>query len=279
MLFVSITICTVGSALVQAAFYHLLRHSLHCAACIAGIIQRNASANNVTGQYVIANQPSLTLSASAFNLLQSPLVQGPTGVMVNQSAPLVISNTTVHIVDSTFSSNQWFDFGGIVIMSGSAVTISNCTFSNLLGRVGGAVMVMNGSLVMMNQGTQFSNNAGTCLAGAVLVNSDSALYMDSVSFTGNQANGDRGGGAVLLYGNSSLYVNSSTFTGNAATAANLYVVDAAAMAAGARPSDDAVPTMWCGAVGGVSGVDSLYGINDLASNHLLGGYGGESCAV
>ena len=228
---------------------------------------------------MIANQPSLTLSASAFNLLQSPLVQGPTGVMVNQSAPLVISNTTMHIVDSTFSSNQWFDFGGIVIMSGSAVTISNCTFSNLLGRVGGAVMVMNGSLVMMNQGTQFSNNAGTCLAGAVLVNSDSALYMDSVSFTGNQANGDRGGGAVLLYGNSSLYANSSTFTGNAATAANLYVVDAAAMAAGARPSDDAVPTMWCGAVGGVSGVDSLYGINDLASNHLLGGYGGESCAV
>ena len=202
-------------------------------------------------------------------------MRGPWGTLVNQSAPLIISNTTVHIVGSTFSGNQRFDFGGIIIMSGAAVTISNCTFESLTGRVGGAVMIMNGSLVMMDSGTQFSSNTGSCLAGAVLVNSDSALYMEGVTFRGNQAMGDRGGGAVLLYGNSTLHASGSSFYGNAATAANLYAVDAAAMAGGARPSDDAEPTLWCGAVGGVPGLDSLYGINDLASNHLLGGYSGE----
>lgn len=246
-----------------------------CRLADAGGIQQNGTANSLAGQFVIANQSSLTLTSSVVSQLQSALVEGPTGAFVNQSAPLVISNSTVHIVDSIFSSNQRFDFGGIVIMSGSAVTISNCTFESLTGRVGGAVMIMNGSLVMMDQGTAFSSNAGSCLAGAVLVNSDSALYMEGVAFSGNQALGDRGGGAVLLYGNSTLHASSSTFTDNAATAANLYAVDAAAMAAGTRPSDDAIPSLWCGAVGGVPGVDSLYGINDLASNHLLGGYSGK----
>lgn len=241
----------------------------------AGVIQRNASIKGINGQYVIANQPPLTLTSSTFSLLRSTSVTGPTGISVNQSAPLIISNSTVHIIDSTFSENQHFDFGGLVIMSGGAVTMSNSAFTGLEGRVGGAVMVMNGSLVMMDQSTHFSSNAGRCLAGAVLVNSDSALYLDTVSFTGNHANGDRGGGAVLLYGNSSLYASNSHFEQNAATAANLYAVDAAAMAAGTRPSDDAIPTFWCGAVGGVPGIDSLYGINDLASNHLLGGYSGE----
>ena len=243
--------------------------------CYAGVIQRNASVSGITGQYVIANQPPLTLTSSTFSLLRSISVTGPTGVSINQSAPLIISNSTVHIIDSIFSGNQHFDFGGLVIMSGGAVTISNSVFTALAGRVGGAVMVMNSSLVMMDQSTQFSSNAGRCLAGAVLVNSDSAVYLDTVSFTENRANGDRGGGAILLYGNSSLYASNSHFEQNAATAANLYAVDTAAMAAGTRPSDDAIPTLWCGAVGGVPGIDSLYGINDLASNHLLGGYSGE----
>ena len=242
--------------------------------CNAGVVQRNGSVSGVSGQYVISNQPPLTLTSSSFSLLGSMLVTGPTGTLVNQSTPLIISNSTVHIVDSSFSGNQRFDFGGMVIMSGGAVTISNSVFTGLQGRVGGAVMVMNGSLVRMDNNTQFSSCAGSCLAGAVLVNSDSALYLDNVSFTANQANGDRGGGAVLLYGNSSLYASNSGFERNAATAANLYAVDAAAMASGVRPSDDAVPNLWCGAVGGVPGIDSLYGINDLASNHLLGGYSG-----
>ena len=260
----------------------LLKHSIPAMSAVrshhqfadAGAVQQDAAANNLAGRFVIANQTSLTLTSSVLSQLQSVLVRGPTGALVNQSAPLIISNSTVHIVDSTFSSNQHFDFGGIVIMSGSAVTISNSTFESLTGRVGGAIIIMNGSLVMMDQGTQFSSNAGSCLAGAVLVNSDSALYLEGVAFNGNQAMGDRGGGGVLLYGNSSLHATSSSFTGNAATAANLYVVDATAMAAGARPSEDAVPTLWCGAVGGVPGIDSLYGINDLASNHLLGDYSG-----
>ena len=238
-------------------------------------MQRNASVGGVSGQYIIANQPPLTLTSSSFSLLHSTLVTGPTGALVNQSAPLVISNSTVYIVDSIFSGNQRFDFGGLVIMSGGAVTISNSVFTGLTGRVAGAVMIMNGSLVMMDQGTQLSSNAGSCLAGAVLVNADSALYLDSVSFSNNHANGDRGGGAVLLYGNSSLHTSNSRFEQNAATAGNLYAVDAAAMSSGTRPSEDAIPTLWCGAVGGVSGIDSLYGINDLASNHLLGGYSGE----
>ena len=240
----------------------------------AGAVQTDAAANSLAGRFVIANQTSLTLTGSVLSQLQSVLVRGPTGALVNQSAPLIISNSTVHIVDSTFSGNQRFDFGGIIIMSGSAVTISNSTFATLTGRVGGAVMIMNGSLVMMDQGTQFNSNAGSCLAGAVLVNSDSALYVEGVAFNGNQAMGDRGGGGVLLYGNSSLHATSSSFTGNAVSATNLYAVDAAAMAGGARPSDDAIPSLWCGAVGGVPGIDSLYGINVLASNHLLGGYSG-----
>ena len=55
---------------------------------------------------------------------------------------------------------------------------------------------------------------------------------------------------------------------------NLYAVDAAAMAGGARPSDDGILSLWCGAVGGVLGIDNLYSINDLASTHLLGVYSG-----
>jgi len=180
----------------------------------------------------------------------------------------------VHIIDSTFSGNQRFDFGGIVIMSGLAVTISNSTFESLTGQVGGAVMIMNGSLVMMDQGTKFSSNAGSCLAGAVLVNSGRALYLEDTVFNGNQAVGDRGGGVLLLHGNSSLHATGSSFTGNAATAVNLYAVDAAAMAGGACPSDDAILSLWCGAVGGVPGIDNLYSINDLASTHLLGVYSG-----
>lgn len=242
-------------------------------------MQRNASVRGLNGQYVIADQPPLTLTSSSFSLLRSVLVTGPERALVNQSAPLIISNSTVHIVDSTFSGNQHFDFGGLVIMSGGAVTISNSVFTGLVGRVGGAMMIMNGSLVMVNQGTRFSSNAGTCLAGAVLVNSDSALHMDSVSFTSNHANGDRGGGAILLAANSSLYASGSRFETNAATAANLYPVDADAMASGAKPSDDAVPKPWCGNVGGVPGIDTLYGINDLASVHLSGDNGEHLCIL
>ena len=234
-------------------------------------MQRNAYVHGLNGQYVIANQPPLTLTSSSFRLLRSVPVAGPNRAQVNQSAPLIISNSTVHIVDSTFSGNEQFDFGGLIIMSGGAVTISNTVFTGLVGRVGGAMMIMNGSLVMMNQGTHFSSNAGTCLAGAVLVNFDSALYMDSVSFTGNHANGDRGGGAILLSANSSLYASGSRFEMNAATAANLYPVDANATAA----SDETMLTSWCGGVGGVPGIDTLYGINDLASNILLGSPSGE----
>ncbi|KAL0048014.1 hypothetical protein WJX82_005700 [Trebouxia sp. C0006] len=151
--------------------------------------------------------------------------------------------------------------------------------NNLAGRfviANQTSLTLTSSVLSQLQSVLFSSNAGSCLAGAVLVNSDSALYLEGVAFNGNQAMGDRGGGGVLLYGNSSLHATSSSFTGNAATAANLYVVDATAMAAGARPSEDAVPTLWCGAVGGVPGIDSLYGINDLASNHLLGGYSGTT---
>lgn len=229
----------------------------------------------MSGQYVIANQPPVTLTRSSFSFLQSLAVSVPGGGAANQSAPLIISNSTVHIVDSTFSRNERFDFGGLIVTSGGAVTISNTSFTNLLGRVAGAVMVMNGSLALMDQGTVFSSNAGTCLAGAVLVNSDSALYLDSVSFTANSANGNRGGGAVLLAANSSLYVSNSRFESNAATAANLYPVDVTAKASGGRPSDDAIPMPWCGGVGGVPGFDTMYGINDLASNILLGGDSGE----
>lgn len=240
------------------------------------MVQRNASVSGLKGQYVIANQPPLTLTSSSFSFLRSVVVAGPEGGLMNQSAPLIISNSTVHIVDSSFSTNKHFDFGGLIIMSGSAVTISNSVFTGLVGRVGGAMMIMNGSLVQMNQGTRFSSNAGTCLAGAVLVNYGSALYMNSVSFIGNFANGDRGGGAILLSANSSLYASNTRFEKNAATAANLYPVDAAAMASpGARASDDAIPMPWCGGVGGVPGIDTLYGINDLASNHLLGGFSGK----
>ena len=235
------------------------------------MVQRNAYVHGLNGQYVIANQPPLTLTSSSFRLLRSVPVAGPNRAQVNQSAPLIISNSTVHIADSTFSGNEQFDFGGLIIMSGGAVTISNTVFTGLVGRVGGAMMIMNGSLVMMNQGTHFSSNAGTCLAGAVLVNFDSALYMDSVSFTGNHANGDRGGGAILLSANSSLYASGSRFEMNAATAANLYPVDANATAA----SDETMLTSWCGGVGGVPGIDTLYGINDLASNILLGSPSGE----
>ena len=235
------------------------------------MVQRNASVNGLNGQYVIANQPPLTLTSSSFRLLRSVLVAGPNKAQVNQSAPLIISNSTVHIVNSTFSDNEQFDFGGMIVMSGGAVTISNTVFTGLVGRVGGAMMIMNGSLVMMDQATRFSSNAGTCLAGAVLVNFDSALYMDSVSFSGNQANGDRGGGAILLSANSSVYVSGSHFESNAATAANLYPVAANATAA----SDETMLTSWCGAVGGVPGIDVLYGINDLASSILLGSPSGE----
>ena len=166
------------------------------ACMLAGVVQVNGTIKNLAGQFVIADQPALTLTGSSFS-----------------------------------------------------------------------------------QGTQFTSNAGSCLAGGVLVNSDSALYLDDVSFRGNNANGDRGGGAVLLYGNSTLHAVNSDFTDNAATASNLYAVDAAAMASGVRPSDDATPSLWCGAVGGVPGVDSLYGINDLASNHLLGGTSGKPLLV
>ena len=273
----------------------------------AGTIQLNASVGNLSAQYLIANQPALTIRSSFFSSLVSYEITGPsTSVpvssqsantsdpgapdivptssllnsaaptanqstpMINQSAPLIISNTTVHIVDSVFDSNQHFDFGGMITMNGAAVTVSNTRFSNLRGRVAGAALITSGSLVMFDEGTSLTGNAGMCLAGAVLVNADSALYLDSTTFANNQANGDRGGGAVLLYGNSTLHAVHTNFTQNAATAANLNPVDAVIMAAGGTPSDVAVPTQWCGAVGGVAGIDTLYGIDDLASNHLLG---------
>ena len=271
----------------------------------------NASTGNLSAQYIIADQPALTVRSSFFSALTSNPVQGfsttaavttqsatvsdqnasvstsssallnsaspatpaanqSSATMINQSAPLIISNTTVHIVDSTFDGNQHFDFGGMIAINGAAVTISNTSFSNLKGRVAGAALITAGSLVMFDSGSSFTGNSGSCLAGAVLVNADSALYLNDATFANNLANGDRGGGAVLLYGNSTLHAVGTTFSGNAATAANLYAVDADAMAAGGTPSDVAVPTLWCGAVGGVAGIDGLYGIDDLASNHLLG---------
>lgn len=279
---------------------------LQVACFVAGTIQLNASSGNLSAQYVIANQPALTIQGSFFTSLASLEVVGPVTTatvvnssvsasgddvpietspgsllesatpdtpaanqstpMVNQSAPLIISNTTVHIVDSVFDSNQRFDFGGMIVMNGAAVTVSNTSFRNLQGRVAGAALITYGSLVMINQGSSFTGNSGTCLAGAVLVKSDSALYLDDSTFANNHANGDRGGGAVLLYDNSTLHAVNTVFTQNQATAANLYGVDAVA---GGTPSDLAIPTQWCGAVGGVAGIDSLYGINDLASNHLL----------
>ena len=281
-----------------------------CEYVAAGTIQLNASVGNLSAQYLIANQPALTVRSSFFTSLVSHEIKGPSTSapvssqsantsdpgapdliptssllnsaaattptanqstpMINQSAPLIISNTTVHIVDSVFDHNQHFDFGGLIAMNGAAVTVSNTRFSNLLGRVAGAALITSGSLVMFDEGTRLTGNAGTCLAGAVLVNADSALYLDNTTFANNQANGNRGGGAVLLYGNSTLHAVNSKFTQNAATAANLNSVDAADMAAGGTPSDVAVPTQWCGAVGGVAGIDTLYGIDDLASNHLLG---------
>lgn len=282
----------------------------HRAGVAAGTIQLNASSGNLSAQYVIADQPALTISGSFLSLLNSHEVVGPataattvnesapaseqnvpvvtstssllnsapstplaanqSTTMVSQSAPLIISNTTVHIVDTVFDSNQRFDFGGMIVMNGAAVTISNTRFNNLHGRVAGAALVTSGSLVMLNQGSSVTGNSGSCLAGAILVKSGSALYLEDATFANNNAMGDRGGGAVLLYDNSTLHAVNTVFTQNAATAANLYAVDADAMAGGATPSDVAVPSLWCGAVGGVAGIDTLYGINDLASNHLLG---------
>ena len=205
-----------------------------------------------------------------FNAISSLAVRGPATptTLVNQSAPLLIINTTVHIVDSSFDSNQHFDFGGLIAMNGAAVTISNTRFSNLHARVAGAALVTTGSLVMLNQGSIVTSNSGSCLAGGMLVNADSSLYLDEVAFTVNEAKGDRGGGAVLLYGNSTLHASNSVFQQNAATAVNL---DPESLASSTgTPTDTALPDLWCGAINGVPGIDVLYGINDLAAKSLHG---------
>ena len=175
----------------------------------------SSTSDGLAGQYVVSNQTQLTLRGLVFSGLQSlvlqPLVESTSGPNVtadagspainssgplidyqpaaesapatfNQTAPLVIVNSTVVLENCSFADNTGFDFGGVAILNNSVVSISHSSFTGLTGRVAGAMLVASYTAALIESSTTFHDNAGTCLAGAVLVTSGSLLAADDVTF-------------------------------------------------------------------------------------------------
>lgn len=119
--------------------------------------------------------------------MSSPLIDyEPAGteapVAVNQTAPLIIFNSTVHLDNCSFAGNTGFDFGGVAILNNSVVLVSSSSFVGLQGRVAGAMLLTASSAALVEASTSFEGNKGTCLAGGVLVNSGSLLAVRDTLF-------------------------------------------------------------------------------------------------
>ena len=184
--------------------------------CAESYLEPNGTTTEgLSAQYVVSNQTQLTLRGLNFSNLMSmdvqPLTESSSGlnstvgfsapgsnmsgplidyepaateapVAVNQTAPLIIFNSTVHLDNCSFAGNTGFDFGGVAILNNSVVLVSSSSFVGLQGRVAGAMLLAASSAALVEASTSFEGNQGTCLAGGVLVNSGSLLAVRDTLF-------------------------------------------------------------------------------------------------
>ena len=138
----------------------------------------------------------------------------------NGSAIQVIETDGVTIRNCNFinckNSNTSYIGGALRIDAGNTVYMESCTFEQNQAQSGGAIYVAG---TLNAKGCSFNENwANVNNGGAIYVDTDAVLNLDTCTFDSNIAKGadtNTGGGAI--YSTGDLYINACDFDGNKAS--------------------------------------------------------------
>lgn len=128
----------------------------------------------------------------------------------NQGGAIYTTESTVTVVNCTFSGNYAFLYGGAIFVNNNKATFNNCTISGNGAENGSGIGVWQTSTAILNNCT-ISGNAANYHGGGILT-ATSTLTLNNCTISGNSAQGH--GGGIMSVASSTLTFNRCTISNN-----------------------------------------------------------------
>ncbi|MBR0344117.1 MAG: Ig-like domain repeat protein [Rudaea sp.] len=129
----------------------------------------------------------------------------------------LLNNGTVNLVDCVFSGNKGSTNGrGGGVTSFGPLSVNRCRFTNNSAKIAGGAIELDSDSGIILDSLFDSNSADQYGGGAIITFIPTTIR--NTTFSANYTNGNSGGGAINVQGSAAVVTENSTFAGNSAPA-------------------------------------------------------------